>query len=236
MPYLLLGVAIFVALVLLTKWFASAPPAQIAKAIRWGGAILIGALVAFLAARGQLQAALVALAFYIPLFLRWRAVWRRLKSAAGPTPGQASSAETGWLRMTLDHDTGAMNGEVLKGRFKGRRLEEMTLENLLELVAECRSADPQSAAVLEAFLDRVHGAEWREAAEARAGAGGAPGRATGPMTRQEAHEILGLEDGASAEEIKAAHRHLMLKLHPDHGGSTYLATKINQAKDVLLAG
>jgi hypothetical protein len=236
LPYFILGIAVLVGLILLTKWFAAAPPAKIAKALRWTGAILLGALVVFLAVRGPLPAALAALAFYVPLFMRSRAAWRRMKkSVAGPTPGQSSTAKTRMLRMSLDHDTGAMTGEVLEGRFAGRRLDEMSLEELVELFTECQSADPQSAAVLEAYLERAHGPGWREAAAAGPERGGRAG-AAGPMTREEAHEILGLEEGASGEEIKAAHRRLMLKLHPDHGGSTYLAAKINQAKEVLLAG
>jgi DnaJ-domain-containing protein 1 len=235
LPYFILGIALLVGLILLTKWFATAPPAKIAKALRWTGAILLGALVVFLAVTRQLPAALAALALYVPLFMRWRAAWRRMKSAAGPTPGQSTMAETGMLRMNLDHDTGAMTGEVLGGRFQGRRLEELSLEELVELFTECQGADPQSAAVLEAYLDRAHAPGWREAAAAGPERGGRAG-AAGPMAREEAYEILGLEEGASAEEIKAAHRRLMLKLHPDQGGSTYLAAKINQAKDVLLGG
>lgn len=235
LPYFILGIALLVGLILLTKWFATAPPAKIAKAVRWTGAVLLGALALFLAVRGQLPAALATLAFYVPLFMRWRAAWRRMKSAAGPTPGQSTTAETEMLRMSLDHDSGAMTGEVLAGRFQGRRLEEMSLEELVELFTECQSADPQAAAVLEAYLDRAHGPGWREAAAGRPERGGRAG-AAGPMTREEAYEILGLDEGASAEEIKSAHRRLMLKLHPDQGGSTYLAAKINQAKDMLLAG
>jgi hypothetical protein len=138
---------------------------------------------------------------------------------------------TRFLTLTLDHDTGALDGRVLEGAFKGCTLADLALDDLLKLREECR-ADPQSVAVLEAYLDRVHGASWRPQAgaeeTARADAGG------GPMTREEAYLILGLEPGADEAAIRDAHRRLMKKLHPDQGGSNYLAAKINQAKDLLL--
>jgi hypothetical protein len=239
--YFILAVAILVGLVLLARWFTTAQPARIAKVLKWTAAVVLAALAVFLALSGRLVLALWVLALCLPIFLRWRAVMRRIRSAAGPSTGQASTVETRMLRMTLDHDTGAMAGEVLEGRFRGRRLDEMSLEDHLELFGECARDDAQSAALLEAYLDRVHGAEWREAAGAHARAGAEAGGAgagfrPGSMTRQEACEILGLGEGASEGEIKAAHHRLMLKLHPDRGGSTYLAAKINQAKEVLLKG
>ena len=124
-------------------------------------------------------------------------------------------------------------------RYSGHRLEEMTLEQLIELWRDCLAEDGDSAAVLEAYLDRTRGESWREAAGAGAageGAGraGAAAAGQGAMTREEAYEILGLEPGAEAADIRAAHHRLMQKVHPDHGGSNYLAAKINQAKDLLL--
>jgi DnaJ-domain-containing protein 1 len=140
--------------------------------------------------------------------------------------------------MTLDHDTGRMEGTVLRGRFAGMRLEELGIADILSLLRECRAEDEEGARLLEAYLDRVH-PEWRdELAGERAGNGGtgAGARSTrsGDMSVEEAYAILGLSAGADADAIKEAHRRLMVKLHPDHGGSDYLATKINRARDVLL--
>ena len=137
--------------------------------------------------------------------------------------------------MVLDHATGAMDGTVLEGPRQGKRLSELPLDALLDLLAVCYREDGQSAAVLEAYLDRSY-EDWREQAgvgDAEPGSGPAAAGG-GEMTRGEAYAVLGLQPGASNQEIRDAHRHLMQKLHPDRGGSTYLAAKINQAKDLLL--
>jgi hypothetical protein len=137
--------------------------------------------------------------------------------------------------MTLDHDSGEMTGVVRRGSFEGAHLDDLGLSDLLSLWQECRSEDPQSAAVLEAYLDRQHAETWRDAAEERFGGAGARRPADGgAMSQEEALEILGLENDPGEADIIDAHRRLMQKVHPDHGGSNYLASKINEAKDLLL--
>lgn len=248
-PLFLLAIALIVGLWLLARSFVNADPRALAKGIRYG-AVGVGAVaVILLAVTGRLGLALTVGAFLLPLMSRWRWLLSRARAAYGPSAGQASSIETQFLRMVLHHDSGRMEGEVLRGIYRGRRLDDLIFRDLLNLLGECRAADPQSAAVLEAYLDRVRTEDWRAhlnggdgdkdgaaygGAGARAGERGAPPDRSGAMAREEAFSILGLQAGATPEQIKEAHRRLMLRVHPDHGGSTYLAAKINQAKDLLL--
>ena len=134
--------------------------------------------------------------------------------------------------MTLDHDTGSMTGTVLQGRFVGMRLDELRPTELLALLRECRAADEEAARLLEAYLDRVRSNWHDEMAGEEAHA--PPSRGSPDVTVEEAYAILGLSPGADAEAIKAAHHRLMKQLHPDHGGTDYLAAKLNRARDVLL--
>lgn len=226
--YVILGLALLIGLVLLVQWFLRADPKRLATVLRWSTAVVgvVGAL--YLLFSGRFALAMTLLAFLLMLSARIRAIYHQLKSAVGPTPGQSSAVDTESLRMTLDHDSGNMDGEVLRGDFAGRRLAELSLPQLLTLLRDCRAGDPEAATVLEAYLDRYHGESWR-AAEA-----GDDGFAEPAMTRDQAYQILGLQPGASEQEVRQAHRRLMLKNHPDHGGSTYIAAKINQAKEVLL--
>lgn len=149
------------------------------------------------------------------------------------SPGQKSGVRTAAMEMVLDHDSGRMEGRCLRGRFAGRELSALIESELLQLLDELRADDPQGAVLIEAYLDRrLQG--WRERkAENRQKAKSSPRGAT--MTANEAYDVLDLKPGAKEEQIRAAHRRLMMKFHPDQGGSTYLAARINEAKEVLLA-
>lgn len=242
MPYFILGLAVAIGLFFIIRGLGGLPRQAVARVVKWILLLFAGTILVLLATRIGVGALLTIGMILLPIFFRWNAIKRMAKRWGGPTPGQSSNIETAYLRMELDHDTGVLSGTVLKGRYRGRFLNEMDEGELMELLRECRVDDPQSAGVLESYLDRVHGAGWRAAAGSagEGDGGGDSGRqsagasADGTMTRTEAFEILGLAPGATDEDIKEAHRQLMIKLHPDRGGSTYLAAKINQAKDLLL--
>ena len=244
MPYLVLGIAVLFGLWLASRWYVNAQPATILKALRWLGVILAVGLVGLVAFSKQVTWLLFAIPVLLPWLMRARGMartarnWQRMAGGAAGQ-GKSSQVETQFLRMYLDHNTGEMNGEVLRGRFAERQLGDMALDDLLDLMGEC-AGDDQSVQVLAAYLERQYPDEWRDRAHDRGAAGGGAGRGgpgrggNGAMSRDEAYEILGLSPGASDDDIRDAHHRLMAKIHPDHGGSTYLATKINQAKDLLL--
>lgn len=243
--YFILGLALLCGFLLLGYWFVSADPKKVIVLGRWVLAGLGLIVAGYLLWGGRQAFAALLIPTLIPLFLRYRALWRRIKAASGPTPGQTSEINTRFLKMILDHDSGVMTGRVLAGRYEGHSLDDLSLDDLIDLWRECQAEDAQSASVLEAYLDRNQGDAWRQTAGAGAressqGASGGgysagQGAPTGNgMDRQEAYNILGLEPGASNQDIHEAHRRLLQKVHPDHGGSNYLAAKINQAKDLLL--
>ncbi len=235
MIYLGLGVLVLVVGLWLLRVFAEADPAKLARgAGRFAIAVAATAavLVLFLLlVTGRFGLGLTELAALATVLMRGWALWRRRQAASGPPPGRTSDVETDYIRMTLDHDSGTMSGTVRRGPHQGRRLEELSQAELMGLWRECRAEDGQGASLLEAYLDRLMPG-WRE--EAARGAGAA--RPADTMTREEAYAILGLAEGASPAEIREAHRRLMMKIHPDHGGSDYLAAKLNRAREVLLGG
>lgn len=127
-----------------------------------------------------------------------------------------------------------LEGEILAGPYAGRTLASLSLSEILAVYRECCRLDPDSALLLQSYLDRRFGAAWRQAYFSSDGSKGAASPASGKMDREEAFAVLGLKPGASEKDIVAAHRRLMQKFHPDRGGSDDLAARINRAKDVLL--
>lgn len=230
MYYLLLGIVALLAWVTLVRAYANANPAVLAHRLQIAAGIVVLAFAGLLALRGAIILAgpLAALGSWL-IWGQGRLPWQW--GGGGPSPGAASRVITDHLDVTLDHATGELTGRVLKGMFQGRSMGSLKPVEAALLWQDCRFTDPQSAQIIEAWLDRMH-PTWREDL-----ARGEREMGTGPdgrMTRSEAFEILGLQPDASEEDIRRAHRDLILKLHPDRGGSTYLAAKINEAKDVAL--
>jgi DnaJ domain len=230
-----IGLILLFVLLTAIKQFARLDAAAVARLARQGGGILgvIGALILLLRGRVGIASALAGMA---ASFAGWRqtsAGWTTFRTpGAGAGAGRVSTARSAMIEMWLDHDSGVMTGAVRAGAYGGRAIETLSRPDLLSLREELARDDPDGVKLLEAYLDRRFPG-WREADQGQreqrrsADAGGA-------MTRREAYEILGLSPGAGAAEIIRAHRALMKKFHPDHGGSTALAARVNQAKDVLM--
>ena len=229
MVYLIAGLAVLVIGLLALRAFTRANPAYLSRRLTVSAGV-----VSLLAAGALLLRGLEIIAIPLAMLGSWL-LWGTTSGPWGASTrrsrGQSSRIETDHLEMELDHDTGEMRGRVLKGLFKDRDIASLSPTDMALLWQDCRHTDPQSAQLVEAYLDRVH-PSWRE--DMARGESDMSRGPDGRMDVEEALDILGLKRGADAEDIRRAHRNLMLKLHPDRGGSTYLAAKINEAKDVAL--
>jgi len=235
MPAIVLALVVLAVAALGIAWFLRANPSSLARGMRMVlvalGAVAVGGMLIFgLRFLPSLLPELLGLAGLVITGLIARALRNRPSGGfSSPGTGRRTEVHTAFLKAWIDHGTGDVGGTVLTGRFAGRTLDRLSDSELLDLHEECRN-DADSLRVMEAYLDRRLNVDWRTARQP-------PPR--GPrtdMTRAEALAVLGLAEGASEEEIKAAHRRLIRRTHPDAGGTADLAARINRAKDVLVGG
>jgi hypothetical protein len=240
MVNLLIAAAILIAIIYGSKFFATASPALLARLVKQGGGLAALAVAGFIGLRGHMEIAIGLGGFGLYL-LGWGSSigWGKYfgNVGSGQRPGGASRVRSAMIEMELDHATGAMEGLVLVGAYEGRQLGALTRPQCEDLYQTCLRDDPDGARLLEPYLDRRFPG-WRPAYDTGDDPGSRDGdtraRATGKMSEDEAYEVLGLAKTATREEVVSAHRALMKKLHPDHGGTTSLAARVNEAKEILL--
>jgi hypothetical protein len=229
MPTIIFGVLVLVLALWALNVVSKVDPKIAARVLKLGGGLLALGFAVFLGLRGEIGIAIPLGAAGLGL-LGWlpfgaAGFSKRTQKSSGKT----SRVRSAYVEMELDHDSGDMRGRIVAGRHQGAELERLDVKTLVGMLTEI---DEESRALLAAYLDR-RDPRWSEYAQGDA-ATGRPAASSGKMTEQEAYQILGLEPGASANDISHAHRTLMKKLHPDQGGSTYLAARINEAKEILV--
>ena len=229
MTPILIGVAVLLFVLGATRFLAQANAQLLARSLRRGGGVAALAGAVYFTATGRFPVAIPLGLFGLGLLNLLPRI-ANLGARTQPSPGQTSKVRSRAIEMELDHDSGEMHGTFVGGKYAGIALEALDRAALVSMLPEL---DEESRALLVAYLDRREPA-WREHVDEDAGAGARQPPRHGPMTEEEACQILGVEPGASAIEIRRAHRTLMKKLHPDQGGSTYLATRVNEAKEILL--
>ena len=237
MPTLIAGVVAVVLIYSLLQMFRAANPVVLARLVKIGGGVIALAVAAFTGLKGELAVA-IPLGIFGAGLLGWSPfgpsgfsnIGGMFGGRTSRSAGQASRVRSRFLDMSLDHDSGALSGQIVEGPNAGQSLDAFDLPELTAMIA---GFDAESVALLESYLDRRFPA-WRENAQGEMAGGQRRATASGKMTDEEAYQILGLQPGAGRDDIGRAHRALMKKLHPDQGGSTYLAARVNEAKDTLL--
>jgi hypothetical protein len=232
--YLILGAALAIGLALILRGLRGATAAQAMRGL-WQAIAVVSVLAGgyFLVTGRPAYAVVPALGVLVGL-LGWL-----IDAGLAPRKPNTSRVNTRFLKLTLDHKSGQVTGDIVDGPFTGRRIESLRVDELVDLFVYYRNEDEPSARLVEAYLDRTS-PTWR----ARYGPDGAPkqdaytatARPGGPMSKSEALRLLGLTLGATADDIRAAHRRKLQEHHPDRGGDPDMAARINQARDVLLEG
>ncbi len=245
------GFGLLFALALMIRWFSNAEPKEVLRVLKWAAFGVLVLAFLLLLVTGRMGWALAAGAALLPWgarlmrLLMFGHMARRAFSGLGGNPfrgmgsdgggggrGGASTVSSRYVEMTLDHANGRMDGRVLDGPLAGRQLSALSEAEALDLWRQARD-DADSQRLLEAWLDRVY-PEWRDGGGDSEPGEGRKASSSGTMTRDEALDVLGLDGGASADDIRAAYRRLMARAHPDQGGSTWMAAKLNEARAVLL--
>jgi DnaJ-domain-containing protein 1 len=236
MATLIAGIVAVILLYSLLQMFRAANPVVLARAIKISGGVVSLAVAAFTGIKGELAVA-IPLGIFGAGLLGWSPFGVSgfgniggMFGGAKRSSGQSSRVRSQFLAMNLDHDSGELTGQIVAGPYAGRSLGEFDLPQLTAMMA---GFDAESVSLLESYLDRRFPA-WRQDAQGDTARGESRSTSSGKMTNEEAYQILGLQPGANRDEIGRAHRALMKKLHPDQGGSTYLAARVNEAKDTLL--
>jgi hypothetical protein len=233
MPYILAGFLVFWLILYALRAFAHASPTALARLLRQSGGVLALLIAGLLVLRGRIDIAFLLGGLGLWLLGRSPAAWFGPGARRGSSASRVRSAI---IEMELDLASGVIRGTVLAGPDEGKSLDQMSRPQCEALYRLCLRDDPDGARLLEAYFDRRFPG-WRSARDdgqdaRRQGSHASP--RPGVMSEDEAYEVLGLHKGASRDDVVRSHRSLIKKLHPDHGGSTDLAARVNEAKDVLI--
>jgi hypothetical protein len=230
MATVIFGVVVLSLVLMVLNAFTKTNPRTVAVVLKAAGGVGSLGIAGLLGLRGRIDLALTFGVVGLSLlgWLPWSVPG--FGSRTQKSSGQVSRVRSAFLEMELHHDTGVMRGRILAGRYNGTDLDGLDVASLTALLSEI---DEESRSLLMAYLDRRE-PRWRDDLQDDAAARPSRGWGSGKMTEEEAYQILGVQPGATAEDIGRAHRSLMKKLHPDQGGSTYLAARVNEAKTVLL--
>jgi DnaJ domain len=233
---LILLVAFVIVLVTIIQLFKNSPKSQL-KNTYWKIGLGTAAIVLILlAATGRIHwlgamigALLPFIRQSIPLLIRWFPMiqhYHKTRSQPQASAGNSSNVKTQILSMVMDHDSKHLSGEVISGPYTGSNLDNLELSQLQTLLDYCHQQEQDSAQLLITYLNHRFGDNWQSTTA---------NNPANTIDDTAAYAILGLAQGASREAIIQAHRRMIQKLHPDRGGSNYLAAQINQAKELLIS-
>ena len=240
LPMLIAGFLLLACLLLFIRWFAAADPKTLTFTARTTGAAVLVAIAGYLLLTGRIAWIIGLFPFLLPFLLRKVNLGAagNFGAFAGGAQPRMSNVRTQFLEMRLDHETGELDGEILQGPHAGRQMSAISTDDLLQLLHWLRAKDHKSALLLEAYLDR-RCPDWQNKCsdpDPNHGPEQDHSDSAGAMSVKDAYRVLGLEPGAGDAEIREAYHRLISSVHPDKGGSSFLAAQVNRAKDILLGG